>query len=96
VLVDHADALRQRIRRRLQPYRPAVDQDFALVRVVETVEDLHQRAFARAVLAQQGMDLARPDVEADAIVGQDAGEALDDIAHLGSVDTGVAGRKGYA
>ena len=37
----------------------AVEQDLALVRHGEPVEDVHQRRLARAVLAEQGVDLAR-------------------------------------
>ena len=54
----------------------------ALVGPVEPGEDVHERALAGAVLAQQGVDLARPQLEVDVVVGQDAREALDDPAHL--------------
>ena len=58
------------------------DADLAGVGPVEPVEDVHQRALAGAVLAEQGVDLAGAQVEVDAVVGDDAGEALDDAAHL--------------
>ena len=62
--------------------RPAVDADLALVRPVEAGEDVHERALAGAVLAEQRVDLARPQVEVDVVVGEDAREALDDPGRL--------------
>ena len=44
------------------------------------VEDLHQRRLAGAVLADDGVDRAGRDREVDAVVGDHAGEALDDAA----------------
>ncbi len=40
----------------------AVQQDLALVGPVEAVEDVHQGGLAGAVLAEQGMYLAPPEV----------------------------------
>ena len=53
-------------------------QDLALVRPGQAVEDVHQRRLAGAVLAEQGVDLAGPDVEVDVVVGDDARVALGD------------------
>ena len=55
--------------------RPAVDADLARVRPVEAGEDVHQRALAGAVLAEQGVDLAGAQLEVDVVVGDDAREA---------------------
>ena len=44
----------------------AVEQDLALVGRGQPVEDVHQGGLAGAVLAEQGVDLAGPDVEVDA------------------------------
>ena len=60
--------------------RLAVDQDLALVRLVEPVEDVHQRRLAGAVLAEQRVHLALAQVEVDAVVRDDAGEPLRDPA----------------
>ena len=60
----------------------AVDQDLALVRVVEPVQDVHQRRLAGAVLAEQRVHLAAPEIEVDVVVGDDAGKALGDPAKL--------------
>jgi hypothetical protein len=57
VLVHHADAGGHRVPgRRRSPV--AVDEDLALVGLVEPVEHVHQRALAGTVLAEQGVDLA--------------------------------------
>ena len=49
---------------------------------VEPVEDVHQRRLARAVLAEQRVDLARPQVEVDVVVRDDARDSLRDAAEL--------------
>ena len=82
VLVDHAEAGGDRVARRAERHGLAVDADLARVGLVEPGQDVHERALAGAVLAEQGVDLARPQVEVDVVVGDDAGEALDDAAHL--------------
>ena len=71
---------RDRVARRAERDRPPVDPDLAGVGPVEPVEDVHERALAGAVLAEQGVDLADAQVEVDAVVGDDAREALDDAA----------------
>src|SRR5919199_534355 len=82
VLVDH-------------PYAPihgvsgVVDLDLlavygngARVRLVEAVEDLHQRGLARAVLAEQSKDLAAMERDRDVVVGSHRPEGLGDAPHL--------------
>ena len=66
VLVDHADPARDGIGRTEDVDRLAVEQDLALVGHRQPVEDVHQRGLAGAVLAEQRVDLARPEVEIDA------------------------------
>ena len=58
VLVHHPDARLDRVVRRAEPHRLALDRDLALVRVVEPVEDVHQRRLAGAVLAEERVHLA--------------------------------------
>ena len=82
VLVHHPDAGVDRRARRAEPNRVAAYLDLALVRVVEPVEDVHQGRLAGTVLAQQRMNLAFAEVEADVIVRHDPWEALGDVAHL--------------
>ena len=76
VLVHHADAELDRLRRRVDLDRLAVHADLALVGVVEPVQDRHQRRLAGAVLAQQGVHLAGPQVEVDPVVRDDGTEPL--------------------
>ena len=59
-----------------------IDENLPAVGRVEPEQNVHQRRFAGAVLTEQGVDLPMPDGEIDPIVGDDAGEALDDPAHL--------------
>ena len=60
----------------------AVEQDLALVRPVEAVEDVHQRRLAGAVLAEQRVHLAALEVEVDAVVRDDPRKPLRDPAKL--------------
>ena len=62
--------------------RPAVHEDLALVRGGEPVEDVHERRLAGAVLAEQGVHLAAPEVELDVVGGDDPGVPLRDAAQL--------------
>src|SRR5262249_5604202 len=82
VLVHHAEPVLDRVLGPRERGAPAIDQDLALVRPVEAVEDLHERRLAGAVLADEGVDLALADGEVDAVVREDAREALRDAAHL--------------
>ena len=81
MLVNHAKTGLDRLPGVVEMHRLAVDEDFAFVRVVEPEQEVHQRRLAGAVFAKQGVDLARPDREVDAIVGDDPGKPLDDVAH---------------
>ena len=60
----------------------AADADRALVGLVEAEHDVHQRALAGAVLAEQAVDLALVERQVDVLVGDDAGERLGDAADL--------------
>ena len=62
--------------------RHPLDGDGALVRGVQPGQDVHEGALAGAVLAQQGMHLAPPELEVDVVVGDEPREALDDAPHL--------------
>ena len=82
VLVDHPDPEVDRIAGRAHLDRLAVDEDLALVRPVEAVEDVHQRRLPRPVLAEESVHLAAPQVEVDAVVRDHAREALRDALQL--------------
>jgi hypothetical protein len=45
------------------PMPCAIDQDLAAIGVVKAVSDAHDRRFARAVLAHNGVDRAGLDLE---------------------------------
>jgi hypothetical protein len=82
VLVDHAESRADRVAGRAERDLSTVDPDLALVGPVQAGGDVHQRALARAVLAEEGMHLADAQVEVDAVVGDDPRKALDDAAEL--------------
>ena len=71
-------------------HRLAAQHDLALVRRVDAGEDLHQRALAGAVLADQPVDLARQQLEIDAVERGRAAEALGDAAERQDGLRGVA------
>ena len=81
VLVDHADPAIDRVVRAEDLHGLAVDEDRPLVGHRQPIEDVHQRRLARPVLTEEGVDLARAQVEIDRVVGQDPGISLGDPAH---------------
>ncbi len=60
----------------------AVEQDPALGGLVSTGEHLDERGLAGPVLAEETVDLAREDLEIDAVERTSPGEDLDDALHL--------------
>ena len=61
---------------------PVVDPDLAGIGAIEAGEDVRESRLACAVLAEQRVHLARGRLEVDAVVGDDAREALDDSVQL--------------
>src|ERR1700674_447442 len=82
MLVHHPDPGLDRIARRPEAHRPAVQQDLPVVGSIEAVEDVHQGRLAGAVFAEERMHFAPPDVEVDTVVREDSGELLADSTHL--------------
>ena len=82
VLVHHPDPVLDGVGRRVQDDGLALDADLAFVRLVEAVDDVHQRRLAGAVLAEEGVHLAPLDVEVDVVVGDGSRELLADAPHL--------------
>ncbi len=82
VLVHHADAGVHRVAGAGEGLHLVVEQDLALVGLVQAVEDVHQRGLARTVLAEQGVDLAGLHDEVDVVVGDQGAEALGDATKL--------------
>ena len=76
VLVHHPDAELDRLSRRVDADRLPAQADLPLVRVVQAVQDVHERRLARSVLAEQRMHLARCELEVDMVVRDDPREAL--------------------
>ncbi len=62
--------------------RLAVQQDAAAVRRLVAGEDLHQRALAGAVLAQQAIDVAWLEGEVEVLVGLHLAEAFANVLQL--------------
>jgi hypothetical protein len=60
----------------------ALEQDLPAGRLVHARHRLDEGRLARAVVAQQAMALARPDVEADPVQRDDRAEMLLDVLHL--------------
>jgi hypothetical protein len=61
-----------------------VHEDLALVRLQQSIQDVHQRGLAGAVLAEQRVDLAGFDGEVDVIVRDEATETFRDAAQFES------------
>ena len=79
MLEHHADAELARARRIGDDDRPPFPADRSGIGMRDAVDDLHQRRLAGAVLAEHGVDLARHDGQADAIVGLNSWIPLADI-----------------
>ena len=92
VLVHHADAAVDRLPRRTHLRGLPVDEDLAFVRVVQPVEDAHQRGLPRAVLAEQRMHLSAPELEVDVVVREHSRELLRDSAQFQN-EVGVGHRR---
>ena len=86
MLVDHLDAERARNGGVVGFDRAAVAQDLAAVGLHRAVDDLHQRRFAGAVLAEHGVDFAGHDRQRYVVIGDDTGIALADVAQFEARD----------
>ncbi len=82
VLVHHADTGGDRVAGTAEGNRLVVDEDLALVRLVEAVQDVHQRRLAGAVLPEQAVDLAGLDRQVDVVVRGERAEPAGQALHL--------------
>ena len=57
-----------------KPHRRVIQYDLARVRLVDALQDAHQRRLAGAVAADDGVDRSRRGGEVDAVVGDDRAE----------------------
>ena len=78
MLVDHSDARGDGVGGVGEGRRLAVDQNLALLGPIQPVQDVHEGRFARAVLAEKGVYLPRPDSEVYTVVGYERAESLGD------------------
>ena len=68
VLMDHTDAVIKGIFGRCDGNRFAIYQNFALIRVIDTRQHIHERCLAAAVFTQQGQNLSPIDIQRDVAV----------------------------
>jgi hypothetical protein len=80
MLEHHGHAQRTRLVGCAHPHRLAVDEHLAAVGAHRAVDDLHEGGLAGAVLAEHRVDLARCHRQRHAVVGEDPGVALGDLA----------------
>ena len=81
-LMDHRDAVLQRVERRRQLDFLALQLEGAGVGRVDAGDDLHQRRLAGAVLAHQRVNVAALQPERDVVERQHAGKGLADVLDL--------------
>ena len=79
VLKHHADAQSTGLLRVTNLHRLAIKVDAASVGLHRAINDFHQGGFARAVLAQDGVDLLGHDVQVDGVIGQHRWIAFADV-----------------
>ena len=81
-------------RRERQAHRLAVDQQLAVVGIVEARQDLDQRRLARAVLPEQAVHLAGENAQVDARRACVAAEALGQVCGSSSRGAAASGSLG--
>ncbi len=91
-LVDQRDAQSQRRPDRTELNRLALEEYLAAVRRRHAGQDFHQRAFARAVLADHGQHFAAVKREAHVVQRPHSGKMLAQIAHLQHRSSGRGGQ----
>ena len=69
VLMDHADAERDRIVRIADRYGLSVKNYLALIRIVKAIDDLHRRRFSGSVFSNDRMDRAFMNRQRHVVVG---------------------------
>ena len=82
LLRDEANAVAVAVLRVREVHALSAQEDLAAIAPAEAEQHVHQRGFARAVFAQQRVDLPLLKVEGDAVQGNHAGKLLADVAHF--------------
>ena len=89
------DTLGDRVVGTLNFGRATVEKDLTLIRLVQSVEDIHQRRLAGAVLSEQSVDFAFMQVKIYMIVSEDAGKAFGDALSLQGEGHGCSAPSSY-
>src|SRR6266702_7681430 len=76
MLEHHADAARSGFRWAGENHFLAAPAHLAAARRNQSVDDFDQRRLSRSVLAEKRMDLLRPDLDIDRVVGEKVAVAL--------------------
>ena len=82
MLMDHTDAVGERVPGGTDQSLLPIDENFALIREVDTGEHIHQGGLAAAVFAQQGQNLSLVDVQPHPVICQGGAKAFGDVPHL--------------
>jgi len=69
--------------------RYAVEENIAPIRLIQAIQDVHQRSFSGAVFPQQGQHFSRRNIDADMVIAENSGKSLDYIPHFQMFDFGV-------
>ena len=85
MLGDHTNSGRDGLGRAPEGDALAAQADVSVVAGQEAIENVHQRRFACAVLADQRVDLSGPDRERCVVYRHQLVEALGDMRHLHDV-----------
>ena len=76
MLEHHADAAAAGLRRSRQDHPLAVPEHLAFARLNEAIDGFDQRRFSGTILAEKGVYLPWPDLDIDAVIGEEVAIAL--------------------
>src|SRR5690349_15439435 len=78
----HSNAKSNRVIWRMDRCSFSVDNDFAFVRSMQPINEIHQGAFACAILSKQGMDFTFTKIEIDIVICKYTRKLLGDTLHF--------------
>ena len=84
MLMDHADAVPERILRGTDNHFLTVYEDGTVIRIVDAGDHVHKGGFSAAVLAQNRKNLTSVNGKIHVFVGDQTAERLRDLFHLQS------------
>ena len=82
MLMDHTDAVAERILGRADDDLLAVHEDRAAIRIVNARDHVHQRGLSATVFTENGKDLTAMDAKIHVVVCHNASKALGDPSRL--------------